>query len=112
MKNFSRQKINTGFRVTLFVTCTLFLLSISKAWAQNCKPDYSKMDKIEKKQIDAWYAELYETGFRASMMKTSEVSITVAIGREDTTNDIQVILSKREASDVNAAFESSLKGAK
>ncbi len=112
MKFFLRKKTGNSINKILLVTCISSLFSTSITWAQNCKPDYSKMDKIEKKQIDAWYAELYETGLGGSMIKTSEVSITLAIGREDTTNDIQVILIKRESSDVNQGFESSLKGAK
>lgn len=63
--------------------------------AQNCKPDYSKLDKIEKKKIDAWSCELYETSLGASMFSTSQVYITFAIGRMDNATFVQLTLQKK-----------------
>jgi hypothetical protein len=81
--------------------------------AQKCKPDYSKLDKIEKKQIDIWNAELYETPLmKAALLTTSSVNITFSIGRMDTLNGIQITLQKQEESVTRAVLESSLKGAK
>ncbi len=112
MKKSFTKRNGSSLSAILFGTCMLFFFSTSKALAQKCKPDYSKLDKIEKKQIDAWYAELYETSFGDKLMKTSTVRITFSIGRMDTVNFIQLELQKQEESKENAEFESSLIGAK
>jgi hypothetical protein len=113
MKKIFNQTISSSFSTILLGTFTLFIsLSLPfNTWGQKCKPDYSKLDKIEKKQIDVWTAELYETSFGASMMKTSTVSIVFFIGRMDTLNFVKVQLQKQEESVTNAVLESSLKGA-
>jgi hypothetical protein len=79
---------------------------------QNCKPDFSQKDKIENKQIDGWYAKLYETSFGSSMLKSSDVDIDGFIGREGNSNFVELHLIKRERSDENAVLESQFKGAK
>lgn len=99
----------------LFLLAATFALNliVVTANAQKCKPDYSKLDKIEKKQIDAWSCELYETSLMsAALASTSSVSITFSIGRMDTSNFVQLQLQKQEESVTNAVLESTLKGAK
>ena len=110
-KSFTKTN-GTGFSSILFGTFMLFFFSTSKTLAQKCKPDYSKLDKIEKKQTNKWEAELYETSFGDKLMKTSAVRITFSIGRMDTINFIQLQLQKHEESKENAEFESSLIAAK
>ena len=112
MKKIFHQTISKSFSAILLGTFILFISLPFNTWAQKCKPDYSKLDKIEKKQVDAWTAELYETSFGGSMLRTSQISITFSIGRMDTANFIQLQLQKQEESAQNAAFESSLRGAK
>ena len=110
MKKRSTKTTSTSFCTLLLVTCLLFISST--LWGQKCKPDYSQLDKIEKKQVDVWSAELYETSFGASLTKTSTVGITFSIGRQDTLNFVHLTLQKQEESVQNALFESSLKAAK
>jgi hypothetical protein len=112
MKNYLSQTAGKGFCIFLFAISFSCLFSATTVSAQKCKPDYSKMDKIEKKQIDLWTCELYETSFGGSLMKTSTVSIKYNIGRVDTINFVEIQLIKIEESDVNQLLESSLKGAK
>ena len=108
----SLQKSIKGFNIIfLGIFMSLFLL-VTKASAQKCKPDHSKLDKIEKKQVDAWTAELYESSFGSRMTNSSAVYITFSIARIDTANFVQLQLSKAESSVRNQLFESSLKGAK
>ena len=91
----------------------VLLFTVSNISAQNCKPDYSKKDKIENKQVDAWTCELYETGFmKAAFLTTSTVNITFSIGRMENLNFVQLTLQKQEESVTRAVLESSLKGAK
>lgn len=105
--------LSMSFNIILFGTCILFFFPSTKVLAQKgCKPDFSKIDKIEKKQVDAWTCELYETSFGSSLTKTSTVNILFSIGRIDTANFVQLTLIKQEESVTNAAFESSLKAAK
>jgi hypothetical protein len=112
MKTPSHQMIYAKFSSIMFGIFILLIFSTSQARAQKCKPDYSKKDKIEKKQIDAWSCELFETSLGASLFKTSEIRITFSVGRMDTSNFIQLQLQKQEESVQNAIFESTLKGAK
>ena len=112
MKKIINQAVALSSKTLLFVTFLLFIFPVSKTWAQKCKPDHSKLDKIEKKQVDAWTAELFESSFGARMMNSSAVYITFSIARIDTSNFVQLQLSKAESSVRNQLFESSLKGAK
>ena len=79
---------------------------------KNCKPDISRLDKITKQQSDIWVQKMYSTSFGSSLFSTSEVAITVTVGRYGTFNAVNVEILKEEASAQNAAFESSLRGAK
>ena len=110
-KSFTKTN-GTSFSSILFGTCMLFFFPTSKALAQKCKPDDSRMDKIEKKQVDIWSCELYETSFAGSVFNSSEVSINFSIGRMDNTNFVRVELQKQEESKEKAEFESALKGTK
>jgi hypothetical protein len=112
MKKIFDQKLNLDFRKMLFAIFILYLSHFSTVIAQNCKPDFSQKDKIENKQIDGWYAKLYETSFGSSMLKTSDVDIDGFIGREGNSNFVELHLIKRERSDENAVLESQFKGAK
>jgi hypothetical protein len=98
----------------LFFFIAIFSLSLifNSVNAQKCKPDYSKVDKIENKKIDAWSSELYETPLmKAALTTTSSISITFSIGRMDTLNFVQLTLRKEEENVGRAILESSLKGA-
>jgi len=100
-------------KLKLFLPTTILFVLALEANSQKCKPDYSKLDKIEKKQIDVWNAELYETPLmKTALLTTSSVSITFSIGRMDTVNGIMITLQKQEESAARAVLESSLKGAK
>lgn len=112
MKKIFLQSVGTVFSTMLLGTFLLFFILPSNVSAQKCKPDYSKLDKIEKKQIDAWSCELYETSLGASLFTTSQVRVSFSIGRMDTANFVQLSLQKQEESVVGAVLESSLKGAK
>ena len=113
MKKIFLQLTTTSFNNILLVTFLITFFSSSNVAGQKCKPDYSKLDKIEKKQIDVWSSELYETPLmKAALLTTSSVSITFSIGRMDTSNGIQITLQKQEESVARAVLESSLKGAK
>lgn len=80
--------------------------------AQNCKPDYSKMDKIEKQQIDAWQSELFTTSFGKSLVGSSQIVIFFSIARMGDLNFVQLQLRKDEGSEKKALIESGLRGAK
>lgn len=99
-------------KILMVATCVLmFCFSSSQAWAQNCKPDVSREDKISKERIDIWAQVLSSTSFGSSLMSTSEVSVTATIGRYGTINAVNLELQKREESATNAAFESAFRGA-
>lgn len=99
-------------KILMVATCVLTLcFSSSQAWAQNCKPDVSREDKISKERIDIWAQVLFSTSFGSSLMSTSEVSVTATIGRYGTINAVNLELQKREESATNAAFESAFRGA-
>jgi hypothetical protein len=99
-------------KILLLATCVLmFCFPSSPAWAQNCKPDVSKEDKISKERIDIWAQVLFSTSFGSSLMSTSEMSVTATIGRYGTLNAVNLELQKREESATNAAFESAFRGA-
>ncbi len=99
-------------KILMVATCVLtFCFSSSKAWAQNCKPDVSREDKISKERIDIWAQVLFSTSFGSSLMSTSEVGVTATIGRYGTINAVNLELQKREEAATNAAFESAFRGA-
>jgi hypothetical protein len=101
-------------RQILIATYILVLVccsSSSQAWAQNCKPDVSREDKITKERIDIWTQSLFSTGFGSSLMNTSEISMFATVGRYGTVNAVNIEIQKREESATNAAFESAFRGA-
>ncbi len=86
--------------------------SSSQAWAQNCKPDVSTEDKISKERINIWAQNLFSTSFGGSLLGTSDVTVTVTVGRYGSLNAINLQIRKREESATNAALESAYRGAK
>ena len=99
-------------KILMVATCVLMFCFLSpQAWAQNCKPDVSREDKISKERIDIWLQSLFSTGFGSSLMSTSEVDITATVGRYGTINAVNIQIQKREESATNAAFESAYRGA-
>jgi hypothetical protein len=95
--------------ITIYVLVCCF--SSSQAWAQNCKPDVSREDKISKERIDVWAQALFSTSFGSSLMSTSEVGITATIGRYGSLNAVNLQIQKREESATNAQFESAYRAA-
>jgi hypothetical protein len=90
-----------------FVAALIFALSASsETSAQSCKPEYSTQDKISKEQTDVWSQVLYKTSFGGSLMGSSEVGITGAVGRYGGSNAVNLQIEKKEESKVNATFES------
>lgn len=99
-------------KILMVATCVLmFCFSSSQAWAQNCKPDVSREDKISKERINIWAQVLFSTSFGSSLMSTSEVGITATIGRYGFINAVNLEIQKREESATNAAFESAYRAA-
>jgi hypothetical protein len=87
-------------KMIMVATCVLMLcFSSSHAWAQNCKPDVSQVDKISKQQQDYWLQTL----------STSEVAITVSLRNGPTSSSISVQIDKQEAAATsNTQFQSPL----
>src|SRR5258706_16075007 len=87
-------------KILMVATCVLvFCFSSSPAWAQNCKPDVSQVDKISKQQQDYWLQTL----------STSEVAITVSLRNGATSSSISVQIDKQEAAATsNTQFQSPL----
>lgn len=99
-------------KILLVTTCAvMFCFSPSQTWAQNCKPDVSREDKISKERIDVWAQVLFSTSFGSSLMSTSEVGITATIGRYGSLNAVNLQIQKREESATNAQFESAYRAA-
>ena len=97
------------------ITTYMFMLvcygSSSQAWAQDCKPNVSREDRITKERIDVWTQSLFSTSFGSSLMNTSEISVFATVGRYGTLNAVNIEIQKREESATNAAFESAYRGA-
>ncbi|MDQ1593274.1 MAG: hypothetical protein QOG71_3901 [Pyrinomonadaceae bacterium] len=87
-------------KILMVATCVLMLcFSSSHAWAQNCKPDVSQVDKISKQQQDYWLQTL----------STSEVAITISLRNGATSSSISVQIDKQEAAATsNTQFQSPL----
>jgi hypothetical protein len=91
-------------KILRFATCALiFCFSSSHAWAQNCKPDRSGQDKISKQQYDYWL----------KTVSTSNVAITVIVGRSGFFNWVNVRIEKQEVpATPNTQFQAPLHGEK
>ena len=100
-----RQIAITG--VSLLVCC----FSSSEAWAQACKPDVSREDKISHAPTDIWMQVLFSTSFASNLVNTSEVGITATVGRYGSLNAVNLQIEKREESATNAQFESAYRAA-
>lgn len=97
---------------TLVAICVLASCASTSVWAQDCKPNVTREDRISKERIDVWVQELFATGFGASLMSTSEVGITATVGRYGSLNAINLQIQKKEESATNAAFEMAFRAAK
>lgn len=93
----------------LFLICILCPLI---SMAQDCKPDYSNLDKVNKQQSDRWEQKIFESSFSSKMINSSTVYISVSIGRYGYVNAINVVIQKAESSTQGAAFESEYRGSK
>jgi len=83
--------------------CVLMFYFSSHAWAQDCKPDRSGQDKISKQQYDYWL----------KTVSTSNVAITVIVGRSGFFNWVNVRIEKQEApATPNTQFQAPLHGEK
>ena len=83
-------------------------------FGQNCKPDYSGVDKFTKKQNTYFWTEIFKPGFKEGVMdnieeNTANYYINVSIGRFGDENYLQFHLKKVESSATAANFESALK---
>jgi hypothetical protein len=72
----------------------------------------SREDKISKERVDIWTQVLFSTSFASNLWNTSDVGITVTVGRYGSRNAVNLQIQKREESAANAAFESAYRGAK
>jgi len=70
------------------------------------------VDKITKQQNDIWVQNVFATSFGSSLMSTSEVNISVSVGRYGNINAVNVEIQKAEESKQNAVFESTLRAVK
>jgi hypothetical protein len=93
-------------KTTFVAAFIVALCASSETSAQSCKPEYSTQDKISKEQTDVWSQVLYKTSFGGSLMGSSEVGITGAVGRYGASNAVNLQIEKKEESKVNATFES------
>jgi len=90
-------------KTLMVATCVLmFGFSSSHAWAQNCKPDISQVDKISKQPQDYWF----------QTVSKSEVAITVWLRSSANGNSVAVQIDKQEAPGLKAGFESALQAVK
>lgn len=97
--------------IPTYIFMLVCCFSSSQAWAQDCKPNVSREDKITKERIDVWTQSLFSTSFGSSLMSTSEISVFATVGRYGTLNAVNIEIQKREESGTNAAFESAYRGA-
>ncbi|HJT29034.1 MAG TPA: hypothetical protein VJ784_16600 [Pyrinomonadaceae bacterium] len=97
--------------ISVHIFMLVCCFSTSQAWAQDCKPNVSREDKITKERIDIWTQSLFSTNFGSSLMSTSEISVFATVGRYGTFNAVNIEIQKREESATNAAFESAYRGA-
>lgn len=97
--------------ISVYIFMLVCCFSTSQAWAQDCKPNVSREDKITKERIDIWTQSLFSTNFGSSLMSTSEISVFATVGRYGTFNAVNIEIQKREESATNAAFESAYRGA-
>ena len=97
--------------ISTYIFMLVCCFSSSQAWAQDCKPNVSREDKITKERIDIWTQSLFSTSFGSSLMNTSEISVFATVGRYGTLNAVNIEIQKREESATNAAFESAYRGA-
>ena len=86
--------------------------SRAPALSSGCKPDVSRVDKITKQQQDIWVQRVAATGFGASLMGSTDVAISITVGRYGAFNALNVEILKEEASKASASFDSSLRAAK
>ena len=99
-------------RIVIAIYALLVCGSSSQSWAQDCKPNVSRDDKITKQHVNVWVQEMYATSFLSSVVNTSEVGITATVGRYGSLNAINLQIQKKEESATNAAFEAAYRGAK
>lgn len=76
----------------ILISCFSHFLSL----AQNCKPDYSTLDKITKEQNDTWSSLLFSPNFGQRMMQNSNESIYASIIRSGNINKIAVVLIRTQ----------------
>jgi len=96
-------------RHIVIVSCILWsCASSSQALAQKCKPHASETDKLSKEKYDIWANVLSSKG---GVLSTSNSTIGGYAWRRGHRNYIVLSFQKREASAVNASFESAIRGA-
>lgn len=96
------------------IPCLMFFLSCIPfvILGQKCTPDFDEKDKITKEEQVMFYHQVYETGLGNALINSSEVNITIIIGKFADTVSIGFRIEKQEESAQNAHFESAYKGAK
>lgn len=88
----------------------LLILIIRNTTYAQCKPDIENKDKFSTSNNMLWFEQVYDTPLMSN--STSDVSINMSIGIQDTTYFLQVEIMKIESSLENASFESKLKADK
>lgn len=69
----------------------------SHAWAQDCKPDVTRQDRITNERVDIWLQDLVKTSFGASLLSTSELRITATVGRYGDRNAVNLQIEKKDS---------------
>ncbi|MFM2225492.1 MAG: hypothetical protein RJA07_1694 [Bacteroidota bacterium] len=74
---------------------------------QDCKPDYSKVDKITKTQNVVWkFDEFYHVTLGDAFVDPEKIFLNLSIGRYGSVNAISLTIVKEEDSKNKATFES------
>lgn len=89
--------------VTVLLVCCV--LTPTKAWGRDCKPDVVREDKITKQRIEIWTQVLSATSFAGSLWGSAEVTITATVGRYGPLNAINLEIQKKEAASDSLAFD-------
>jgi hypothetical protein len=98
---------------TLVIAACVLVVSFSSllAGADSCKPDVSTVDKITKQQQDLWTQKISATDLGSRLMGSSDVSISITVGRYGSSNAVSLEILKVEAK-TSASFESSIRAVK
>lgn len=97
-------------RKLIIAACVLACCSAaSRAWGQQCKPDFSETDKLTKEKYDVWTQVLSSKGGGVISLSTSNLTISALAWRQANVNYIQLRVQRSEQSAVNAGLTSAFR---